>query len=423
MEMINKFKDIEIMAPVGSFESLSAAIKAGAGSVYFGIDKLNMRSKSSINFSLHDLKEIVRKCKLFGIKTYLTLNTVMYDNDLSLMQEIVDAAKEFGISSIIAVDISVIQYARSKNVKVHLSTQVNISNSEAVKFYSQYADVMVLARELSLEQVRNIYENINKYNICGPSGDRVKLEIFVHGALCMAISGKCYLSLHQHNKSANMGACLQNCRREYLVKDRDLGYELVIENEYIMSPKDLCTIGFIDKIIESGATVFKIEGRGRSADYVRTTVESYKEAVQSYFSNQYNQENIERWNNNLNNVFNRGFWDGYYLGKRLGEWTEKYGSSSKKRKVQIGKANNYFSKLKVGTFLIQSYDLEVGDEILVTGPTTGAETTIVKEIRVDNQIVEKAYKGTEISIPLEFKVRRSDKLFKVILANEKIEQL
>lgn len=415
--------DIEIMAPVGSYESLTAAIKAGTDSVYFGIAQLNMRAKSSINFTLDDLSHIVRKAKFFNINTYLTLNTVMYDEDIALMHDIVDAAKAYGVTAIIATDMSVINYARKNNVNVHLSTQVNISNSEAVKYYSQFADVMVLARELNLDQVRKIYDTIHEQNICGPSGNKVKLEMFVHGALCMAISGKCYLSLHTHNKSANRGACLQNCRREYQVKDRDLGYELAIENEYIMSPKDLNTVAFIDKIIESGAKVLKIEGRGRSADYVRNTVTTYREAVNAYFENNFNQENIQKWNNNLEDVFNRGFWDGYYLGRKLGEWTDQYGSSAKKRKIQLGKVTNYYSKLKVAAFDLQSYDLEVGDEILITGPSTGAENVIVKEIRVNNLPVQKAEKGTEISIPLDFKVRKADKLFKVLDANAKPEQL
>lgn len=411
------------MAPVGSFESLTAAIKAGADSIYFGIAQLNMRAKSSINFTIDDLSHIVRKAKYFGMKSYLTVNTVMYDEDIPLMQTIIDAARDNGINAIIATDMSVINYARKSNVNVHLSTQVNIANSEAVRYYSQFADVMVLARELNLEQVRRIYNTIQADNITGPSGDKVKLEMFVHGALCMAISGKCYLSLHTHNKSANRGACLQNCRREYQVKDRDLGNELAIENEYIMSPKDLNTVAFIDKIIESGTKVLKIEGRGRSADYVKNTVKTYREAVNAYFDNEFNSENIQKWNNNLEDVFNRGFWDGYYLGKKLGEWTDNYGSSAKKRKILLGRATNYYSKLKVASFDLQSYDLEVGDEILITGPSTGAENVIVKEIRVNNIPVQKAEKGMEISIPLDFKVRKADKLFKVLDANAKPEQL
>ncbi len=411
------------MAPVGSYESLSAAIRAGAGAVYFGIDKLNMRSKSSINFTTKDLKEIVRKCRFFGIKTYLTVNTVIYDEDIPLMQEIIDAAGDYGVDAIIASDTAAIEYARQKGVNVHLSTQVNISNTEAVRYYSQFSDVMVLARELNLDQVKVISENIDKDNITGPAGKKVRLEMFVHGALCMAVSGKCYLSLHEHNKSANRGACLQNCRREYLVKDRDLGYELAIENEYIMSPKDLCTTSFIDKILESGVSILKIEGRGRSADYVSTVVKVYKEAVDAYFSGDFTQDNIQKWTTKLENIFNRGFWDGYYLGKRLGEWTESYGSAAKKRKIQIGVAAKYFTKIKVAVFNLQSYDLEVGDEILITGPTTGAVNAVVNEIRVDNSSVSKAVKGDEISIPLDFKVRRSDKLFKLVDANAKITQL
>ena len=400
------------MAPVGSYESLTAAIQGGANSIYFGIEGLNMRARSSNNFTVNDLHEIVCICNEHHIKSYLTVNTVIYDDDLKLMRRIIDAAREAGLSAIIASDVAAMSYASSIGVEVHLSTQLNISNAEALKFYARYADVVVLARELSLEQVAGIYKTICDENIKGPGGELIRIEMFCHGALCMAVSGKCYLSLHEMNASANRGACMQVCRRAYTVKDKESDLELEVDNQYIMSPKDLKTIHFMNKMIDSGVRVFKIEGRARGAEYVRTVVSCYREAVEAYLDNSFTDEKIEDWNERLATVFNRGFWNGYYLGQRLGEWTSRYGSSATKTKVLIGKGIKYFSKLGVAEFQIESRSLKVGDEILITGPTTGAVTTIVDEIRVDLKPVDKAVKGERFSIKLKEKIRPSDKLFK-----------
>ncbi len=400
------------MAPVGSYESLTAAIQGGANSIYFGIEGLNMRARSSNNFTVNDLHEIVRICNEHHIKSYLTVNTVIYDEDLKLMRRIIDAAREAGLSAIIASDVAAMSYASSIGVEVHLSTQLNISNAEALKFYARYADVVVLARELSLEQVAGIYKTICDENIKGPGGELIRIEMFCHGALCMAVSGKCYLSLHEMNASANRGACMQVCRRAYTVKDKESDLELEVDNQYIMSPKDLKTIHFMNKMIDSGVRVFKIEGRARGAEYVRTVVSCYREAVEAYLDNSFTDEKIEDWNERLATVFNRGFWNGYYLGQRLGEWTSRYGSSATKTKVLIGKGIKYFSKLGVAEFQIESRSLKVGDEILITGPTTGAVTTIVDEIRVDLKPVDEAVKGERFSIKLKEKIRPSDKLFK-----------
>ncbi|MBO1734857.1 MAG: collagenase-like protease [Coprobacter sp.] len=407
-----KRTDFEIMAPVGSYESLTAAIQGGANSIYFGIEGLNMRARSSNNFTVNDLHEIVCICNEHHIKSYLTVNTVIYDEDLKLMRRIIDAAREAGLSAIIASDVAAMSYASSIGVEVHLSTQLNISNAEALKFYARYADVVVLARELSLEQVAGIYKTICDENIKGPGGELIRIEMFCHGALCMAVSGKCYLSLHEMNASANRGACMQVCRRAYTVKDKESDLELEVDNQYIMSPKDLKTIHFMNKMIDSGVRVFKIEGRARGAEYVRTVVSCYREAVEAYLDNSFTDEKIEDWNERLATVFNRGFWNGYYLGQRLGEWTSRYGSSATKTKVLIGKGIKYFSKLGVAEFQIESRSLKVGDEILITGPTTGAVTTIVDEIRVDLKPVDKAVKGERFSIKLKEKIRPSDKLFK-----------
>ncbi|MFR0835011.1 MAG: peptidase U32 family protein [Barnesiella sp.] len=407
-----KRTDFEIMAPVGSYESLTAAIQGGANSIYFGIEGLNMRARSSNNFTVNDLHEIVRICNEHHIKSYLTVNTVIYDEDLKLMRRIIDAAREAGLSAIIASDVAAMSYASSIGVEVHLSTQLNISNAEALKFYARYADVVVLARELSLEQVAGIYKTICDENIKGPGGELIRIEMFCHGALCMAVSGKCYLSLHEMNASANRGACMQVCRRAYTVKDKESDLELEVDNQYIMSPKDLKTIHFMNKMIDSGVRVFKIEGRARGAEYVRTVVSCYREAVEAYLDNSFTDEKIEDWNERLATVFNRGFWNGYYLGQRLGEWTSRYGSSATKTKVLIGKGIKYFSKLGVAEFQIESRSLKVGDEILITGPTTGAVTTIVDEIRVDLKSVDEAVKGERFSIKLKEKIRPSDKLFK-----------
>ncbi len=414
-------KDIEIMAPVGSYESLMAAIQGGADSVYFGIEKLNMRAHSSNNFTFDDLKNIGDICSENNVKTYLTVNIIIYDNELQLMQEVVDAAKKYNVTAIIASDISVIQYARSIGVEVHISTQLNITNTEALKFYSQFADVVVLARELKLEQIAEISKYIKENNIVGPSGKLVKIELFVHGALCMAVSGKCYLSLHEKNSSANRGACLQTCRKSYIVTEKESGNEIEIDNEYIMSPKDLLTIHFLNKVLDAGVSVLKIEGRARPAEYVKTVVECYSEAVDAYIANDFTEEKIVLWKERLASVFNRGFWDGYYLGQRLGEWSRKYGSRATKRKLKIGKATNYFSKIKVAEILIESYSLSVGDEILITGPTTGVLQLKIQEIRVDNKSVNTSIKGERCSIPADTLIRRSDKVYKIVDA-DKVKQ-
>jgi putative protease len=416
-----KREDIEIMAPVGSYESLMAAIQGGANSVYFGIEKMNMRANSSNNFTFEDLNKISQICKENNINSYLTVNTIVYSNEIELIKEIVNAAKQNNITAIIASDIAVINYARSIGVEVHISTQLNVSNIESVKFFSQFADVIVLARELTLEQIGEIVSIIKSENIKGPSGKLVKIELFVHGALCMAVSGKCYLSLHEKNHSANRGSCLQTCRKAYTVKEKESGYELDIDNEYIMSPKDLCTIKFLNKILDAGVSVLKIEGRARPAEYVKTVCECYNEAVDSYLINDFTDEKIQDWEKRLATVFNRGFWGGYYLGQKLGEWSHRYGSRATKRKIYIGKGTNYFTKLKIAEFLIETNTLSVGDEILITGPTTGVIQTTVEEIRVDLKSVQTAKQGERCSIPIDQIVRRSDKLYIVVDA-DKIKQ-
>lgn len=404
-------KDFEIMAPVGSPESLAAAIKAGADAVYFGIEGLNMRSRSSSNFNLDDLREIVAECKDKGVKTYLTVNTIIYDGDMEYMHSILRAAKEAGISAVIATDISTILYARSIDLEVHISTQANISNIEAVKFYSAYADVMVLARELNMEQVKKIHEEIVDEGIKGPGGELVKLEMFCHGALCMAVSGKCYMSLHEMNSSANRGACNQICRRSYRLTDMETGDEIEVENKYLMSPKDLKTIHFLDKMVEAGVRVFKIEGRARGPEYVFETVRAYSEALEAICKGEYGEEKIKVWESRLKKVFNRGFWDGYYLGQRLGEWSAKYGSSATRVKIYVAKAIRYFSKLGVGEFRMESGELHTGDEVIITGPTTGALIFKVEELRLDLDPVEKVKKGDLFSMPVPAKVRPSDRLY------------
>lgn len=411
-------QDVEIMAPVGSYETLMAAIQAGAGSVYFGVEQLNMRARSANNFTLEDLKKISSIAHGAGVKTYLTVNTIIFDNEIEKLHAIIDAAKEAGISAIIAADISAIMYARQIGVEVHISTQVNITNLEAVKFYSQFADVVVLAREMNLGRVREISEQIEKQQIKGPAGELVKLEMFVHGALCMAVSGKCYLSLHEMNSSANRGSCLQTCRRAYTVTDKETGAELEIDNEYIMSPKDMKTIHFLNKLLDSGVSVLKIEGRARSAEYVHTVVQCYSEAVDAHFDGTFSEEKIEDWDKRLSEVFNRGFWDGYYLGQRLGEWSRNYGSQATQRKMYIGKGLNYFSNIQVAEFKMEAGNLKVGDEIFVTGPTTGLVKSVVAEIRVNMKPVEETVKGDLFSIKLDQKIRRSDKLFKIIEASQ-----
>ena len=399
------------MAPVGSWESLVAAVQGGADAIYFGIEGLNMRAKSANNFTIDDMRRIARYCHENGLKSYLTVNTVVFDNDLPLMRSIVDAAKEAQVSAIIAADMATILYARSIDVEVHISTQVNVSNSEAVRFYSQFADVMVLAREVDLEQVSHIHDTIVRDDIRGPHGDLVRIEMFCHGALCMAVSGKCYLSLHETGASANRGACRQICRRSYTVRDRETGDELDIENQYIMSPKDLKTIHFMNKMIDSGVRVLKIEGRARGPEYVRTAVSCYNEAINACLDGTFSDERVAEWDERLSRIFNRGFWNGYYLGQRLGEWTSKYGSSATRVKVYAAKGQRYFSNIGVAEFLMEAGELHVGDEIIITGPTTGAIPMTLTEIRVDLKPVEKTVKGERFSIKVAEKIRPSDKLY------------
>ena len=411
-------KDIEIMAPAGSYDSLMAAIQGGADSVYFGAENLNMRAASSNNFNLEDLRNIVKICKEAGLKSYLTLNVVVYDHEIEQMKKIVDAAVAAGITAIIASDLSVINYAFHAGIEVHLSTQLNITNIEALKFYSQWADVAVLAREMNLDQVSHIYKGIREQNIRGPRGELVKIEMFAHGALCMAVSGKCYLSLHENNRSANRGNCYQTCRKAYIVTEKESGYQLEIDNEYIMSPKDLCTISFMDRLIEAGASVLKIEGRARSAEYVKVVSSCYNDAVNAVIDGTFNSEKAEIWKIRLSTVFNRGFWDGYYLGQTLGEWNSHYGSSATKRKIYLGKVTNYFTKLKVAEIKLETGNLKKDDIILITGPTTGVIEYTVREIRVDLKETDKALKGEFCSIEVPDYLRRSDKVFKWVDESE-----
>ena len=404
-------KDFEIMAPVGSRESLAAALDAGTDAIYFGIEGLNMRSRSSANFTADDMAEIAATCTSRGVKTYLTVNTVIYDSDMELMRRIIDRAKEAGITAIIASDIAAIAYARQIGVEVHISTQVNITNTEAVRFYSQWADVMVLARELNLDQVREIYEAIERDDIRGPHGERVRLEMFCHGALCMAVSGKCYMSLHEMNSSANRGACNQICRRAYTLRDADTGEEINVENQFLMSPKDLKTIHFLNKMIDAGVTVFKIEGRARGPEYVATAVGCYSEAIQAIVDGTYSEERIAGWDERLRKIFNRGFWNGYYLGQRLGEWSSKYGSSATRVKRYAAKGVRYFSNIGVAEFLVENGTVKVGDEVVITGPTTGALILTVDELRVDLKAVPQAEKGQSFSMKVPSKIRPSDRLY------------
>ncbi|HLN55656.1 MAG TPA: peptidase U32 family protein [Bacteroidales bacterium] len=415
-----KRQDFELMAPAGSWESLRAAIQGGADSVYFGIGQLNMRAASSNNFTIDDLKEISSLCRGKGIKTYLTVNVVVYDNEVEEMHRIIDAAAENGITAVIASDLSVINYAFTKGVEIHLSTQLNISNTEALRFYSQWADVVVLARELNLDQVKKISDSIREQNIRGPKGELVKIEMFAHGALCMAISGKCYLSLHENNKSANRGECYQTCRKSYIVTGRESGYELEIDNEYIMSPRDLCTIGFLDKLTGAGVSVLKIEGRARSAEYVKTVCSCYDAALKSLAEETYSEEKAAKWKEELATVFNRGFWDGYYLGQKMGEWNNTYGSNATRRKIYIGKVTNYFAKVNAAEIKLENGDLNKGDTILIIGPTTGVVEYTAGEIRVDLKVTEKAVKGEFCSIPTNESLRRSDKVYKWVEAKEVI---
>lgn len=417
--MDTNISDYEIMAPVGSRESLQAALQAGADSIYFGIEKLNMRAHSASTFTIDDLREIAATCGERGVKTYLTVNTIIYDDDIELMHQIIDAAKEAGISAVIASDVAVMTYCQKVGQEVHLSTQLNISNIEALKFYSQFADVVVLARELNMEQVAKIHEQAEQMNICGPSGKKIRIEMFCHGALCMAISGKCYLSLDNASRSANRGECMQLCRRSYIVTDKETGTELEIDNKYIMSPKDLKTVRFIDRMMKAGVRVFKIEGRARGPEYVYTVVKCYKETIQSVLDGTFTEEKKDEWDERLATVFNRGFWDGYYQGQRLGEWNKNYGSNATERKVYVGKGVKYFSKLGVAEFTCEACEFSVGDKMLITGPTTGVMYVTVEEIHDDTHAVETAQKGTRVSFRVPDKVRPSDKLFKLVKVEPK----
>ena len=412
--MNKKINDYEIMAPVGSRESLAAAIQAGANSVYFGIGKLNMRSHSANHFTIDDLNEIAETCKAHGIQTYLTVNTVIYGEDITTMHEIIDAAKAANITAVIASDVAVMMYCRQVGVEVHLSTQLNISNIDALKFYSQFADVAVLARELNMDQVKEIHEQILKQNICGPKGEPIRIEMFCHGAFCMAISGKCYMSLHDANRSANRGECVQICRRSYTVTDNETGNQLEIDNKYIMSPKDLKSVRFIDKMMDAGVRVFKIEGRARGPEYVHTVVSCYKEAIESVLDGTFTEEKKDKWDERLSTVFNRGFWDGYYQGQKMGEWTKEYGNKATEKKVLIGKVMKYFSRLGVAEIAVEANTFAKGEKLLITGNTTGAMFLNADEIRYDLKPVEVAEQGWRVSIPVPDKVRPNDKLFKLV---------
>ncbi|PKQ45708.1 peptidase U32 family protein [Confluentibacter flavum] len=405
---------IELMAPAGNFESLQAALDNGADSVYFGVEQLNMRARASINFTLEDLPEISKRCKAKNVRTYLTLNTIIYDHDLSIVKTLVNKAKAAGITAVIAMDQAVIMAAREIGMEVHISTQINITNIETVKFYALFADTMVLSRELSLRQVKNITELIEKEQIEGPSGKLIEIEIFGHGALCMAVSGKCYMSLHAYNSSANRGACKQNCRKKYTVIEQETGFEMEIDNEYIMSPKDLCTIDILDQVADVGIKVLKIEGRGRAPEYVAKVIKCYREAIDGLANKTYNKEQVIIWMQELEKVYNRGFWNGYYLGQKLGEWSNGSGSYATQKKVYIGKGTHFFPKPQIGEFKIEAFDISVGDTILITGPTTGAKEIEVTQMMVNDQKLSKGTKGDLVTIPLGFRIRPSDKLYKIV---------
>ena len=405
---------IELMAPAGNFESLQAALDNGADSVYFGVEQLNMRARASVNFTMEDLPEIARRCETKNVRTYLTLNTIIYDHDLSVVKTLLAKAKAANITAVIASDQAVIAMARTIGMEVHISTQLNITNIETIKFYSLFADTMVLSRELSLRQVKKITEQIEKEQIKGPSGNLVEIEIFGHGALCMAVSGKCYLSLHSHNSSANRGACKQNCRKKYTVIDQESGFEIELDNEYMMSPKDLCTIDFLDQVIDSGIQVLKIEGRGRAPEYVATVIKTYREAIDSFYEGTFTQEKIAVWMEDLNTVYNRGFWSGYYLGQELGEWSDVSGSMATQKKVYIGKGTHYFPKANIGEFKIEAYDIKAGDTVLITGPNTGAQEMTIESMFVNDVASDKATKGDLCTFKIPFRIRMSDKLYKIV---------
>ncbi|WP_375605498.1 peptidase U32 family protein [Flavobacterium davisii] len=407
---------IELMAPAGNFESLQAALDNGCDSIYFGVEQLNMRARATVNFVLDDLPEIARRCQEKKVRTYLTLNTIIYDHDLSIVKTLITKAKEAGITAVIASDQAVIMTARTAGMEVHISTQLNVTNIETVKFYALFADTIVLSRELSLRQVKKITEQIEKENIKGPSGNLVEIEIFGHGALCMAVSGKCYLSLHSHNSSANRGACKQNCRKKYTVIDQESGFEIEIDNEYMMSPKDLCTLDFLDQVIDSGIKVLKLEGRGRAPEYVATVTKTYRDAIDAYYDGTFSKEKINSWMETLETVYNRGFWSGYYLGQKLGEWSKDPGSHATQKKVYVGKGTHYFPKASIGEFKIEAYDIKQGDKILITGPSTGAQEMIIEEMYVNDLVADKATKGDSCTFKLPFRIRLSDKLYKIVEA-------
>ncbi|WP_124639643.1 MULTISPECIES: peptidase U32 family protein [Amniculibacterium] len=406
---------IELMSPAGDFTSLQAAIDNGADSVYFGVEQLNMRARASMNFTIDDLPEISRRCKEKNVRTYLTLNTIIYDHDLSIIKTLLDRAKEADLTAVIAMDQAVIAYARQIGMEVHISTQINITNIETVKFYALFADTMVMSRELSVTQIKKICQQIEKDQVKGPSGNLVEIEIFGHGALCMAVSGKCYLSLHSHNSSANRGACKQNCRKKYTVIDQESGFEIELDNEYMMSPKDLCTIGFLDQIVDAGVKVLKIEGRGRAPEYVATVTKAYREAIDSIAEGTFTPEKVDVWMGELAKVYNRGFWDGYYLGQKLGEWSDNSGSSATQKKIYIGKGRHFYPKSNIAEFLIEAYDLSVGDTVLIQGPTTGSQEMVIEDMMVDQKgDAQKATKADVITFKTDFRVRPSDKLYKVV---------
>lgn len=409
---------VELMAPAGGFDSLQAALDNGADSIYFGVDQLNMRARATMNFTLGDLEEIAERCKAVGVKTYLTLNTIVYDHDLSIIKTVVNRVKDSGIDAIIASDQAVIGYAKSQGVDVHISTQLNVTNVETVRFYSLFANVMVLSRELSLRQVKDICDGVKKEDIRGPNGELVRIEVFGHGALCMAVSGKCYLSLHTSNSSANRGACVQNCRRKYKVIDLEDGHELEIDNEYIMSPKDLCTIDFLDQLVDTGISVLKIEGRGRAPEYVATTIKCYREALDAVAEGTYTEEKVADWMSRLETVYNRGFWGGYFLGQELGEWTDASGSKATQKKVYLGKGMHYYPKAGIAQFKIEAQQLRKGDKILITGPTTGVVETEIISMRVDDLEADIAPRGSEVTFALDQMIRSSDKLYKVVPSEE-----
>ncbi len=419
MKLKSKNK-IELMAPAGNFESLQAALDNGADSVYFGVEQLNMRARASINFSLDDLKEIAGRCVEKSVKTYLTLNTIIYDHDLTIVKTLITKAKEANISAVIAMDQAVISIARQAEMEVHISTQINITNIETLKFYAAFADTIVLSRELSLRQVKKITDQIEADQVKGPSGRLVEIEIFGHGALCMAVSGKCYMSLHSYNSSANRGACKQNCRKKYTVIDQETGFEMELDNEYIMSPKDLCTIDFLDQVSDAGIKVLKIEGRGRAPEYVAKVIKSYRDAIDSLYNGTYDKEKVIGWMMELEKVYNRGFWNGYYLGQKLGEWSKGSGSHATQKKVYVGKGVHFFPKANIGEFKLDAFDLNIGDTILITGPTTGAKELVIEEMFVNDEKNDKAKKGDSITIPLDFRIRPSDKLYKIVHVEKEV---